>query len=392
MDDVAGSMALSAVQILTGLATGAATAVGNEAGRAVSDLVRARLGASEDGRAALDGVRADPADPSAVRGLQEAIREALAADPDFHSRLAVVLAGPPPNVPPTGAVSPHYTGSIIIGGSSKVRNSQISLGPLTITNNRATRASLTGIAALLVALLALGLYRGVQLLTGDDSPRSATAASTDPKSSTATPSRSASGTSDDAAPVVRDAAKVQQILPDTASLPQGWAIASGSPTTEQCRSGRVGVSKDKQFHYVCKTGPVLDLQSGYDPGPGVDYNKVQVEVLAYPSVAAAAEGFAGVEVENADSNEAKQVTEVTLPSYGDESSGVSMIASVPSIGLQSTQGLTVVRCGSIVVRVVISDDNGTTVDLDALNAFTRTVTARAQQVLNNTTPTVAVEL
>ncbi|WP_101391789.1 hypothetical protein [Streptomyces sp. TLI_146] len=388
-------MALSAAQILTGLTTGAATAAGNEAGRAVGDLVRARLGTSEEGRAALDGVSADPADLSALRGLQEAISEALAADPDFRTRLAVVLAGPPPDAPPAHAVSPQYTGSIIIGGGSKVRNSQISLGPLTITNTRATRASLTGIAALLVALLALGLYRGVQLLTGDDSPRSAAGAPSGQKSPTATPSRAASGTSDDsddAAPVVTDAAKGQQILPDVASLPQGWAVASGSPTTEQCPNRRVGISKDGQSHYICKTGPVLDLQSAYDPGPGVGYNKVHVEVLAYPSVAAAAEGFVGVEAENADSNEVKQVTQVTLPHYGDEISAVTMNATVPGIGSHISQGLAVVRCESIVVRIVIDDNNGSTVDLHALNAFTRTVTARAQQALDNKTPTAAVEL
>lgn len=390
--DVAGSMALSAVQILTGLATGAATAVGSEAGRAVGDLVRARLGTSEEGRAALDGVSADPADPSAVRGLQEAIREALAADPDFQTRLAAVLAGPPPDAPPAHAVSTQYTGSIIIGGGSKVRSSQISLGPLTITNTRVTRASLTGIAALLVALLALGLYGGVQLLTGDDSPRSEGGASSGPQSHTATPSKSASGTPDDAAPVVRDAERGKQILPDAASLPQGWAVASGSPTTEQCRTSRVGISKDGEYHYICKTGPVLDLQSGYDPGPGVGYNKVYVEVLAYPSVAAAAVGFVGVEVENADSNEAKQVTQATLPSYGDESSAITMNATVPGSGLHISEGRAAVRCGSLVVRVVVSNDNGSTVDLDALNAFTRTVTVRAQQALDNTTPTAAVEL
>ncbi|MFF1343737.1 hypothetical protein ACFVYT_38880 [Streptomyces sp. NPDC058290] len=89
---------------------------------------------------------------------------------------------------------------------------------------------------------------------------------------------------------------------------------------------------------------------------------------------------------------ARQVTQVTLPSYGDESSAVTMNATVPGSGLHTSQGLTVVRCESIVVRVVISDDNGSTVDLDALNAFTRTVTARAQQALDNTTPTAAVEL
>ncbi|MFI1105819.1 hypothetical protein [Streptomyces melanogenes] len=192
--------------------------------------------------------------------------------------------------------------------------------------------------------------------------------------------------------MVTDAAKGQQILPDAASLPQGWAVASGSPTTEQCLNRRVGISKDGQSHYICKTGPVLDLRSEYDPGPGVGYNKVQVDVLAYPSVAAAAEGFVGVEAENADSNEAKQVTQVTLPSYGDQLSAVTMNATVPGIGSRTSQGLSVVRCKSIVVRVVISDDDGSTVGLDALNAFTRTVTARAQQALDNKTPTAAVEL
>ncbi|WP_190094381.1 hypothetical protein [Streptomyces melanogenes] len=391
MDDVAGSMALSAVQILTGLATGAATAVGNEAGRAVGDLVRARLGTSDDGRAALDGVSADPADPSAVAGLQEAIRQALAADPEFQTRMAVALAGPPPDVPPAHAVSPQYTGSIIIGGGSKVRNSQISLGPLTITNTRAARVSLTGIAALLVALLSLGLYRGVQLLTGDDSPHSAAGPSSGLKPSAPTPSRPASSTSDTDAPAVRNATKVQQILPDAASLPQGWAVASGSPTTQKCRS-RVGISKDGQSHPICDTGSVLDLQSEYDPGPGADYNRVNVEVLAYPSAAAAAEGFVGVEAENADSNDVKQVTQATLPSYGDESSAVTMTATVPGSGSRVSQGFSVVRCGSILVRVVVSDDDGSTAGLDALNAFTRTVTARAQQALQDTRPTTAVEL
>ncbi|GGP90328.1 hypothetical protein GCM10010278_80980 [Streptomyces melanogenes] len=384
-------MALSAVQILTGLATGAATAVGNEAGRAVGDLVRARLGTSDDGRAALDGVSADPADPSAVAGLQEAIRQALAADPEFQTRMAVALAGPPPDVPPAHAVSPQYTGSIIIGGGSKVRNSQISLGPLTITNTRAARVSLTGIAALLVALLSLGLYRGVQLLTGDDSPHSAAGPSSGLKPSAPTPSRPASSTSDTDAPAVRNATKVQQILPDAASLPQGWAVASGSPTTQKCRS-RVGISKDGQSHPICDTGSVLDLQSEYDPGPGADYNRVNVEVLAYPSAAAAAEGFVGVEAENADSNDVKQVTQATLPSYGDESSAVTMTATVPGSGSRVSQGFSVVRCGSILVRVVVSDDDGSTAGLDALNAFTRTVTARAQQALQDTRPTTAVEL
>ncbi|MCX5384047.1 hypothetical protein [Streptomyces sp. NBC_00083] len=385
-------MALSAVQVLTSLATGAATAAGNEAGRAVGDLVRTRLGTSEDGRAALDGVAADPADTSAAAGLQEAIREALAADPEFRTRMAAALAGPPPSAPPAHTVGPQYTGSIVIGGGSKVRNSQISLGPLTITNTRAARVSLTGAAALLVALLALGLYGGVQLLTGDDSPHATDMPSSDAKSPAATPSGATSSTSDAGAPAVGDAAKVRQILPDAASLPQGWAVASGSPTTQQCRRGRVGISKDRQPHQVCATGSVLDLQSEYAPGPGAEYSRVNVEVLAYPSVAAATEGFVGVEAENADSNDVKQVKQATLPSYGDESSAVTMSGTVPGSDARVSQGLSVARCGSIVVRVIVSDDDGGTAGLDALDAFTRTVTARAQQVLHDTAPTTAVAL
>ncbi len=96
----------------------------------------------------------------------------------------------------------------------------------------------------------------------------------------------------------------------------------------------------------------------------------------------------GVEAENAR-NEAKQVT---LPSYCDESSAVTTSGIVPGLGFQISDAFAVVRCGSIVVRVIVSDDNGSTLGLDALNAFTRTVTARAQQALDGKTPTAAVEL
>ncbi|MGP3632503.1 hypothetical protein ACTU45_03850 [Streptomyces sp. 24-1644] len=157
-------MALTAVRILTDLATGAATAVGAEAGEALADLVRARLRTSDGGRAALEGVSADPTDPSAVRGLQEAIREALATDPGFRHDMTAVLAGPPPAVPPVYTVSPSYANSIVIGSGS----SQISLGPLTVNNTRNARGALAAIVAVLIVLLVLGGYGAVQLFADDD--------------------------------------------------------------------------------------------------------------------------------------------------------------------------------------------------------------------------------
>ncbi|MGW0854415.1 DUF7373 family lipoprotein [Streptomyces sp. NPDC002690] len=378
------------MQILTGLATGAATAVGNGVGQAVGDLVQARLGRSEEGRAALDGVGADPADPAAVQGLQEAIREALATDPDFRDSMASALAGPPPAAPPPPAAGPQYTGSIIIGSGSRIRSSQISLGPLTINNTRAARVSLVGIAVLQVGLLALSLYGGVQLFTGDDSRPPAAEASPDPTPGTAKPSGPASGTSDASAPGALDTARARQILPDAASLPTGWTFTV-SPE-DQCNSGRVGISADDESHYVCRTGSVPDLQAEYSPGPGADYDTVSVEVLAYPSAAEAADGFAAVEVENASANETQQVTPVTLPSYGDESSAVTMTAHVDALGVDISKGFSVVRCESLVVRVAISDADSSDVDLDTLEAFTRAVTTRAQQSLDGKPPTAAVEL
>ncbi|MBO3682362.1 hypothetical protein J5X86_46710 [Streptomyces sp. NEAU-YJ-81] len=384
-------MALSAVQILTGMAAGAATAVGAEAGRAVGDLVRARLGTSEDGRAALAGISADPADPLATQGLQEAIREALAADPDFRDRMAAVLAGPPPAAAPVYTVTPSYNGSIVIGSGSTVRRSQISLGPLTITNTRTTRASLTGIAAILLALMSLAVYGGVQMVTGDDSSRhSSGTSSRHPRD--AVSSAPASGTSDGPAPVVLDAARAKQILPGPASLPEGWNLASDSPTTERCRSTRVGGLSQGERHDICKSTSQLDLRSVYDPGPAVSFEEVQIEVLPYTSTDAAAEGYLGLKMEQADFAGDTEPAELARPLYGDESAAVTLTYTGVTDAVDRSQGRAVVRCGTVVAAVYVMNENGSTVDLGALSALTQAVAARAQQAPDGEAPTAAVEL
>ncbi|MEU6124866.1 hypothetical protein [Streptomyces sp. NPDC047123] len=388
-------MALSAVQILTGTAAGADTAVGADAGRAVDDLVRARLGTSEDGRAALAGISADPVDPSAAQGLEEAIREALDADPDFRSRLAAVLAGPPPAAAPGYTVTPphtsSYNGSIVIGSGSAVRRSQISLGPLTITNTRTTRASLTGIAAILLALVSLAVYGGVQMVTGDDSSRRSSGTSArHPRD--AVSSAPASGTSDGPGPVVLDAEQAKKILPGPPSLPDGWNLASDSPTTERCRSSRVGGLGRGERHEICKSASQLDLRSVYDPGAAVSFEKVHIEVLPYTSTDAAAEGYLGLKMEQADFAGGTQPVELKRPLHGDESAAVTLTYTGVTDAVDRAEGRAVVRCGTVVAAVYVMNENGGIVDLGALSAVTQAVAARAEQALDGETPTAAVEL
>ncbi|NEB46954.1 hypothetical protein G3I45_21750, partial [Streptomyces sp. SID339] len=72
-----------AVRVVAGFAGGAAGAVGAEVGQSVSDLVRRRVGADPSGQAALAVVDERPQDPAALAALTEAVRERVAADPEF---------------------------------------------------------------------------------------------------------------------------------------------------------------------------------------------------------------------------------------------------------------------------------------------------------------------
>ncbi|WP_266736237.1 hypothetical protein [Streptomyces platensis] len=379
--DAPGSLALSAVQVLTAMATGA----GTEAGRALGDVVRARLGTSDAGRAALARVNADPADPAAAQGLQEAIREAIAADPEFQGRVTAALAGPPPAAPPAYTISHSYKDSVVIGPGSKVRRSQISLGPLTINNTRSARVSLTAAAALLLALLALAAYGGAQVITGDDSPWVSSGTSPrSPRTASSAPSAPSGGAS---VPVVRDAAAAEQILPGPKSLPDGWAFASGSPQKDTCRNGRVGSEKDGTLHYICK-GSLLDLTAWYNPGAAAGFDKVHIEVVTYSSHDAAAQGYLGQKAEEAN-NPPSGVTEESLPSYCEQSAFFSV--AYPGIldGVDRGEARSVVHCGTVIFSVYARNEHGSSVDLDTLTALSQTVATRAQQTLNGKTPTAA---
>ncbi|MFI0191762.1 hypothetical protein ACH4PW_29970 [Streptomyces sp. NPDC017082] len=380
--DAAGSMALSAVQVLTAMATGA----GTEAGRALGDVVRARLGTSEEGRAALARVSAAPADPNATQGLQEAIREAIEADPDFQDRVAAALAGSSRAAPPAYTISHSYEDSIVIGAGAKVRRSQISLGPLTINNTRSARVSLTAAAALLLALLALAAYGGAQVIAGDDSPGVVSSGTSprSPRTASSAPSAPSGGAP---VPVVSDAALAEQILPGPGSLPDGWTFASGSPQKETCPNGRVGVEKDGTLRDICKHS-LLDLTAWYNAGPEAGFDKVLIEVVTYSSHDASAQGYLGQKAVEAN-NPPSGVTEETLPSYCEDSAFFSVVYPGILTGVDKGEARSVVHCGTVMFNIYARNMHGTSVDLDTLSKLTHTVATRAQQALKGETPTAA---
>ncbi|WOX19903.1 hypothetical protein [Streptomyces solicathayae] len=146
---------------LAAMATQALFSVlGGAANTAASQLTQDRLNRSARGRAALDGLSSSPDDPAAQRDVQAALADEISSDSEFADRLTVLLHAP----------AQQTTGSVVITGS-RVRHSQIALGPLTINNTPGARGALAFAAALLIVLIALGVYGGVRLINTDDAPK-----------------------------------------------------------------------------------------------------------------------------------------------------------------------------------------------------------------------------
>ncbi|WP_051854817.1 hypothetical protein [Streptomyces sp. NRRL B-1347] len=154
----AAALAATAVGVLAGALTGVATGVGEGAGTAAVELVRARLAVSARGRAALEGLDADATDPAARAETQNVLAEEIEADPELRRQLTASLS--------SATSTTHLTGSVVIKGS-RVSRSHIAIGPLTVNNTPGGRAALTIGLVVLLAVLSLGAYGGVQLLAPD---------------------------------------------------------------------------------------------------------------------------------------------------------------------------------------------------------------------------------
>ncbi|MEV1008487.1 hypothetical protein [Streptomyces sp. NPDC049881] len=324
------------VDILSGAGRGAAESIGAGAGTAVSDLVRARLGATERGRAALAAVDADP---GATDGLRAVLGDTLAADPDFAGRLAVALAGPPPAVP-----APQGRNGAVVNGRSRPRNSTISLGPLAISQSRGGYA-VAVILVVTVAVLAFQVIRGgAEILDRNDAPLRA-------------------GRMNLTAVLTEE--QVRSVLPDSQSLPTDWS---------QEQEATIPPCDGDYCDEVLAVG-----ETSYDiPGVG---HRARFVVVAWSSTEAAHRYFAEATERQEADIEAGDHSRLTLPAIGEESFAMQ---------LQDASVETAVRVGTVIVVVDGWGSDSRRFDPATLEALTRMMAERAQQAQNGETPTAAV--
>ena len=162
--DTSGLMS-AVLQIVTLGASGAASAAGGSAAEALITALRERLGSTDDGRAALDAFMANPGDAASAAALRTILDREVATDPTFGQRLEALAWAAIVQPPQT------TTSSVVIGGGAKVSRNQISLGPLTINNNRQGLLILALLTVALMTVVALAGYGVVQVITDEDSER-----------------------------------------------------------------------------------------------------------------------------------------------------------------------------------------------------------------------------
>ncbi|MEU9669786.1 hypothetical protein AB0E25_30240 [Streptomyces bobili] len=324
-------LAARAVAVLTAAVTGAAGAVGQGAGAAVADALRARLVSTERGRAALEALNTE--DPAAQDSARSVVQEEIEADPELRRQLQLRLTAPGTNA----------TGSLLITGS-QVSRSSIALGPLTINNTRGGRAVIALGAALLLALVVLAVYGGINLIVVDDSPESSQ--------------------DDSARHAVRalNVSEVKRVVPDLTSMPSGW---------ERSGSVRTGRNEDNGC-----SGAEARFKTAYGRTSEGTVVAALFTVWSCPRVALTAKGFEETRSGIANNNKA---TEIPLPELGDQRAAITHY----NADLDETTAHAVLRVGSVLVELeydpVVPDDPEWSAEFEQMASM---VAARAQQVQN----------
>lgn len=307
-----------AVGVVTAVATGAASGVGEGAGVAVTELVRARLAGTERGRAALAGLDDAGAGDSARAAAQAVLREEIEGDPELERQLAFHLHAP----------TTYYRDSMVIDRST-ISRSQISFGPLTITKSPGPLAVLALTGVLLLALVALGVYGGTRLLT-DDGPRDTAAqrsAEGDGKGASEGKGTAGADTGSGAADRTRalTVAQTRGALPARQDLRPGWVP-----------QGRAGAKKAERSG-GCHEGGVLYALASPESG----YVRAEFRIFACTSPAQAGRAHQQL-VE--DQSGYDRTTPLSLPPLGDKSSTFTYYKEPED----STNAMAVVRVGSTV--------------------------------------------
>ncbi|MFB9571878.1 hypothetical protein [Streptomyces yanii] len=276
--------------------TGTATKVGEQAGAAVAQVVRDRLGASDRGRAALADLEETGASPEARAGASAVLAEEIDADPRLRQAL-------------TGHLSaPHAAGGVIID-RSRMRDNPILVGSGTINFRRPTSAA--GTVALVLAVLVvlavivLAVYGGSRILSSDDSPDSGHG------SASATAGKNDGSASDSGSeertitPRALTVAETKDVVPGLEDMPSGWAVFSA-------RNG---------FPAEGETGCNRGTANYENPEKNSGNLMVLYRVTACQDVRTVIDGYAELlkGVETSDPEE----TRIAMPKCGDESFATS---------------------------------------------------------------------
>jgi hypothetical protein len=160
MDPV--SLAASAMQIFL-------SSAGSGVGQGVADLVRGRLSATAQGQQALAGL--DPQAPGTVTVAEQLLARSVQADERFAAALAQAVA----------AARPEQTAGRDINEvhvPGRARN--IHLGPMTVNNAKGGWMAAAALVVAAVAVIALAVYGGQQLVVEVVSPETGSNGTAEP--------------------------------------------------------------------------------------------------------------------------------------------------------------------------------------------------------------------
>ncbi|MFB7215599.1 hypothetical protein [Streptomyces sp. NPDC056255] len=196
--------------------------MGEQAGAAVAQVVRDRLGTSDRGRAALADLEEAGASSDAQAGASAVLAEEIETDPRLRHALTVHLN------------APHAAGGVVIDRSRMRGDTPIMVGSSgTISIRKPTSAA--GMVALVLAVLVvlavivLAVYGGSRILTSNDSPDSGhgpTSGTVGKNDGSASSSGSGSGSGSEertTAPRALTAAEAKNVVPALGDMPSGWA-------------------------------------------------------------------------------------------------------------------------------------------------------------------------
>ncbi|KAF4406158.1 MULTISPECIES: hypothetical protein [Streptomyces] len=277
--------------------TGTATGVGEQAGAAVAQVVRDRLGASDRGRAALTELEGAEASPEAQAGAAAVLTEEIEADPRLRHALTVHLD------------APRAAGGVFIDRSRVRGDIPVLVGSGTINFRKPTSAA--GMVALVLAVLVvlsvmvLAVHGGSSILGADDSPDSSHGSGSATVGSDDGPASSSGSKERTVAPRALTVAETKDVVPALEDMPSGWAVGSA-------RNG---------FPVEGDTGCNAGTANYDNPEENSGHLTVTYRVTACRDVRTVTDGYAE-ELKRVGTSDPEE-TRIAMPKCGDESFATS---------------------------------------------------------------------